>query len=265
MKKLLLTVAAISTLAGTPVLAADMAVKAPPPPPAAAPAWNWSGYYVGVGLGGRWMDNDWNTTGAFYPNFATPIAFTTSPNALFSSGAFRVSGFLGYNWQVAPTWIVGLEGDFGWANNRDTLQSRIPGLGVLNAGSFTQVNGTWDATGRARAGYLITPTLLAYATGGVAFQHVEAIATCPADTNVCNPAFGTVSFSNSSNRAGWTVGGGLEAPVTRQLIARIEYDYADFGTFSFTAIPPAACCTVGANASLSTRTQTLTAGLAYKF
>ena len=135
---------------------------------------------------------------------------------------------------------------------------------MLNAGSFTEVKGTWDASLRARAGYLINPMILAYATGGAAFQHVEAIATCPADTTVCNPAVGTQSFSNSTNRTGWTVGGGLEAMFMRNWLARIEYRYSDLGSFSFTAIP-FSISTFGANATLSTKTQIVTAGLGYKF
>jgi outer membrane immunogenic protein len=240
--------------------AADLPVKAPPY--VAAPTW--TGFYVGAGVGGRWMDSDWTTTAAFLPFIGTPIPFSTDPNAKFSSAALRISGYAGYNWQVAPTWVVGLEGDFGWADNHATLASRIPGLGVLNAGSFTDVKGTWDASLRARAGYLISPMILAYATGGAAFQHVEAIATCPADTQVCNPAVGTQSFSNSTNRAGWTVGGGLEAMFMRNWLARIEYRYADLGSFSFTAIP-SSTSTFGANASLATKTQIVTIGLGHKF
>jgi outer membrane immunogenic protein len=165
---------------------------------------------------------------------------------------------------VAPVWVVGLEADYGWGNNKSTLASRIPGLGVLNGGSFTEVKGKWDASLRARAGVLVTPTLLAYATGGLAYQRIEAIATCPADTTVCNPAVGTQSFSNSSNRVGWTVGGGLEAMLAPNWLARVEYRYSDFDTFSFTAIP-FSVSTFGANADLSTKTHIVTGGLAYKF
>jgi len=144
-------------------------------------------------IDGLGLDN----TAAFLPTGGggVPFPFSTDPNATFSSAAFRISGYAGYNWQVTPVWVVGLEGDFGWAKNHDRLGSRIPGLGLLNAGSFTEVKGSWDASLRARAGYLINPALLAYVTGGAAFQHIQEIATCPADTNVCNPAVGTQSFS----------------------------------------------------------------------
>lgn len=51
-------IAAIAALIGTPALAADMPVKAPPIAPVAAPVYNWTGFYLGASLGGRWSDLD---------------------------------------------------------------------------------------------------------------------------------------------------------------------------------------------------------------
>jgi outer membrane immunogenic protein len=257
MKRLLVAGAVMCALSA-PALAAAMPVKAPIIPPS-----SWAGFYAGVGIGGRWLDPDWSTTAVFDPT-GLQIPFQTDPNAGFDSAAFRVSGYAGYNWQLSPVWLVGFEGDLGWADNRDTLGSRIPGLGIVNGGSSTEVSANWDASIRARAGYLINPAWLAYITGGAAFQNVTATATCPGDTNVCNPATGTQSNSNSRTLTGWTIGGGLEGMLARNWLARIEYRYSDLGSFSFTALqfnPDA----FGANAQLSVRSQTVTAGVAYKW
>src|SRR5581483_1953067 len=54
MRRSLGAIAALVTLLATPVLAADMALKAPPP--AASPAGNWAGFYVGINGGGGWND-----------------------------------------------------------------------------------------------------------------------------------------------------------------------------------------------------------------
>jgi len=259
------SLAVIAMLAAVSVAhAADLSNKPLYKAPVPIVSENWSGLYVGAGVGARFADPKWTTTAAFTPAGA-PFPLSTDPNATFSNAAFRFSGYAGYNWQVSPIWVVGLEGDFGWANNRSTLASRIPGLGIVNGGSFSEVRGSWDASLRARAGYLVAPQWLAYATGGVAFQHLEAIATCPADpNNVCNPATGTQSFTSSSNRVGWTVGAGLETKLTQNWLARVEYRYSDFGSFSFVALPISAT-TFGANATLSTVTHMATLGLAYKF
>ena len=253
----------VALTAVSAVHAADLPNKAVYKAPSTVANATWSGFYVGAGIGMRSSDSNWTTTAALTPG-GGPFAFTTDPTAKFASSAFRLSGYAGYNWQVSPVWVLGVEGDFGWANNHRTLDTRIPGIGLLSAGSFTEVKGSWDASARARAGYLITPQWLAYATGGVAFQHLEAIATCPADANVCNPATGTQSFSSSTNRVGWTVGGGLETKLTQNWLARAEYRYSDFGNFSFVAVPFSANI-FGANANLSTTTHLVTLGLAYKF
>jgi outer membrane immunogenic protein len=222
----------------------------------------WTGFYAGLGVGERWSNSDWTTTAAFTPAGGA-FPFATDTGARFSSTNFRASGYAGYNWQLAQTWVVGLEADFGWANNRDSI-GLIPGLVNLSGGTSVEVKASWDASLRARAGYLITPQWLAYATGGVAVQHLEAIATCPADAAVCNPAAGTQSASNSTDRVGWTIGGGLETKFASNWLARIEYRYSDYGRYSFTALP-FSVNNFGANASLSTRTQLVTVGLAYKF
>jgi outer membrane immunogenic protein len=63
MKKLLIARAALAALIGTPVLAADMAVKAPPAP--VAPVYSWAGFYLGVEGGGGWAKSrQTDTTGA---------------------------------------------------------------------------------------------------------------------------------------------------------------------------------------------------------
>ena len=261
MKPVVLAAVALTALCGT-AFGADMSarpakVAAPPP----VPLVNWTGPYIGLGLGARVLDTDWTSTATFDPGGGA-IAPFTDPNASITSTALRVSAYAGYNWQINPSWLWGLEADVGWAKNKERAD-RIPGLGVVNAGSFAEVEGDWDASLRARLGTLLSPTLLAYVTGGVAVQRFEATATCPGDTFVCNPAFGFQSFSSSKTRFGWTIGVGLEALLSAHCLARVEYRYADFNDFSFVAIPPTVT-TFGANASLSSTSHIVTAGLAWK-
>jgi outer membrane immunogenic protein len=123
MKKLLFTTAALGALA-VPAMAADMApapiYKAPVPVPI---VYGWTGWYVGANVGGVWS-NDPVTVGAsnvaFCPAPGCLAAFATSQIAAQgSSGSFGGNktgviggGQIGYNWQVAPTWVAGLETDF---------------------------------------------------------------------------------------------------------------------------------------------------------
>ncbi|MGG6497701.1 UNVERIFIED_CONTAM: porin family protein, partial [Bacteroidetes bacterium 56_B9] len=83
-------------------------------------------------------------------------------------------GYAGYNWQVAPTWVVGLEGDIAWGDANKTLAG-IPGTWPAGTSSAsialdsTSLRETWDGAIRGRLGFLITPTIMLFGTGGVAF------------------------------------------------------------------------------------------------
>lgn len=259
MQKFVAVAAAAAVLYGAPALAADMPVKAPVYKAAAPAAETWTGFYTGIGVGARWLDPNWTTTAARTPGGGVG-PFTSSPTANFDSTVFRASGYAGYNWQISPVSVVGIEGDFGWAGNRRTV-GFIPGIGpgVFNS---TQVKGDWDASIRGRTGYLINSTWMAYVTGGAAFQNIDVTATCISDAVVCI-VFN--SKKNSKTLAGWTVGGGLEGMLTRNWLARIEYRYSDFGDYSFTALPLVPATSFGANARLSPTSQIATVGLAYKW
>ena len=62
MKEQLIAGAALAALIGTPALAADMPLKAPPPP---VTVYNWTGCYVGANTGYQWGDG--NATLALQP------------------------------------------------------------------------------------------------------------------------------------------------------------------------------------------------------
>ena len=92
------------------------------------------------------------------------------------------------------------------------------------------------------------------------------------------PAFGgaatfcSVNHNESYSKAlmGWTAGAGVEQRMWGNWLARIEYRYADFGTFSqlfFNTFAGAGCggCDDRFTANVKLRTHTLNAGLAYKF
>ena len=79
---------------------------------------------------------------------------------------------------------------------------------------------TWDASLRGRIGTLLTPATLAYATGGVAWQHFEVSSTCVSDT-CASIGISPAGASNSATKPGWTVGGGLETALWHHWLARI--------------------------------------------
>jgi outer membrane immunogenic protein len=276
--KLMRSTIAAAALAATSLavtsLAAQAADKRVPvykaPPPVAA--WSWTGFYAGGSVGGRWANNTWTTS-----NPLPLLSGAATPNAdPFNSAALRIGGYGGLNWQFAPTWVAGIEADFGWADNRKS--GRLPGgpFTFVLAGVVTTtgnprafVNDTWDASLRARLGTLITPNTLLFGTGGAAWQRVEIGAFC--DVFGTSTSFCTVPHDESYSKilAGWTIGAGVEHRIWDNWLARIEYRYADFGSFTqlFFNTFGGACggCDDRFTANVTTRTHTLDLGLAYKF
>ncbi len=188
-----------------------------------------------------------------------------------SNLGFGLVGYAGYNWQIAP-WMVGLEGDIAWADNTTTAVG-IPGCriqcfpGAPGPGfDVSSAKMGWDASIRARFGYLITPDILIYSTGGIAWQEIVSSGTC--QHSLADPTC-TVSpgdpFDTQTNRnifTGWTIGGGLEK-MYGNWILRAEYRFSQFGdvndVLSFTA-PGAAVGTDFVRYKLSVQTHIATIG-----
>jgi outer membrane immunogenic protein len=276
MKKLAVGVAAIAALISTPVLAADMVTKAPPPV-APAPVFSWTGFYAGIALGAKWADTTWTTTSiSFVGNLLQPAVDSSSPRSYDLSG-FRWGGYAGYNWQVAPQWLWGVEADLAGANKTVTAAG-IPGCSILcfpaAPGPGTDISSVkmrWDASLRARVGYLVSPDLLAYVTGGIAWQDIETSATCQHSLTdpICAPASGSPFTTATSDTilTGWTIGGGIEYRVYSNWLVRGEYRYSNFGTWTgnfFNLTGPATIGTLVGH-SLKVNTQIATGGIGYKF
>jgi outer membrane immunogenic protein len=242
--------------AAVPVL---LPVKATP-----VPVLSWSGPYLGLGLGLRASRSDATTTSV--TQGGRPVDLTNDAISEPSNGsAFRAAPYLGWNWQVAPKWVVGVEGDVGFADQTTTLSGFPFGPDVSfsgNAADGFATKTSWDASARARLGYLVTPSTLVYAAGGAAWQHFEVTSTC----GVCG--FTPAVLTNSATRAAATIGAGFETALWGHWLLRGDYRYADFGDSRFTLIrsnPSFALVNpTVVNFIASMRTQTATLGLAYK-
>ncbi len=262
MKMLFVAGIAAAALCGAPALAADMPAKAPVYK-AAAPYDPWTGFYAGGSIGARLSEVHWLSdtfTGA-----GGPVGGPNNPASLDNT-SFRVGGYIGYNVKIAPAWLVGLEGDIAWGDNKKSV-SPFPGTpnpGTGSGGGPTNVNSIklgWDGSVRGRLGFLVNPTWLVYGTGGVAWQEIKTTSTCGTGGGFCGGGV-TVSGTSSTTKAGWTVGGGVETALPNNWLARAEYRYADFGHVNNT-LPPAAA--VGINSTINVKTHTGLFGLAYKF
>ncbi|WP_245453947.1 outer membrane beta-barrel protein [Bradyrhizobium sp. AC87j1] len=101
-------------------------------------------------------------------------------------------------------------------------------------GESLSIRSRWDASLRARAGYLVNPHTMLYATAGAAWQNFELTSTCTSRN--CSGFFALSSpiINSSTTKMGWTLGGGLETVLWGNWLARAEYRYADYGSAGFT-------------------------------
>jgi opacity protein-like surface antigen len=196
------------------VRAADLPPRMPPPLLPPLPAW--TGFYFGINAGGGWAraQSDFSVLGG--------QVFGTAVNSL--EGGLG-GGQIGYNWQNGP-FVAGVEADFQGAGLKGTLNAPCPvgfcaGLGA----SFTQKM-PWFGTVRGRVA-LATDAWLIYVTGGYAYARFDAEASASA-------VGAAAVISRNETRDGWTVGGGIEAALTRNFSAKVEYLYLDFGTSNIT-------------------------------
>jgi outer membrane immunogenic protein len=239
MKRASLAISAALTFAAHTAQAADMALKAPPPP---APIYSWTGWYAGLNAGGGWQNTtiDNSVTSNFsggaglFPalNAAVPQQFDTHPRGFIGGGQ------IGYNYQFAPKWLAGLEADFQGAHIKGSAGATNA---VLDAGTgLITITGTgsqtmgWFGTLRGRLGWLPADPLLLYATGGLAYGRVEtAVSFLGTRVNTPGgnaiPLNGFIANSQAQNRAGWTLGGGLEWMFAPRWTAKAEYLYYDLG------------------------------------
>jgi outer membrane immunogenic protein len=211
------------------VSAADMPAKAPVlnAPVAAAP-YDWTGFYVGGNVGGAWANSD--VTSALDPsavalfslaaNVAVVNALGTGP--LGRDGRFTGGGQIGFNWQFAPDWLVGVEADF---NSFDAnLSSSRSGTTTIGGATLVNtVSTNWLATVRGRVGVTFDRALL-YVTGGLALTDLDY----SQNFFVASAPPGSGSSSSKTIKAGWTVGGGGEWAVTGRWTVKAEYLYVEF-------------------------------------
>ena len=210
LKVALLAAAAVLSF-NTNVLAADMPTKMPiKGPPVVGYAWD--GFYVGGYVGTALSQN----------SAATPFPTNNPAGArtggiLFNDMNFTGGVTAGYNWTLAPHWLVGVEGDIGYLALYRNFKEYND---VIQAGTKAD----WYGTARARFGYLTGPSLL-YLTGGVAFVHMT-------DT-IGGDAITIDATRSQITKVGWVAGAGIETKLSRSWSAKTEYLFIDAGTHSF--------------------------------
>jgi outer membrane immunogenic protein len=199
--------------------AADLSrpiTKAPPLPPLPV-AYNWTGFYLGVNVGGSWGHQDVTLAGLLI-------------NSNKIDGVIG-GGQIGYNWQGAGSpWVFGIEADIQGSGQKGSGAFAIPAcltcaLAIPATSIAYEDKLEWFGTVRGRIGYAIGDrgTWLPYITGGLAYGESKIDGS---GSLVGVP----VAFSVSDTRVGWTVGAGIEWAFADQWSAKLEYLFMDLGS-----------------------------------
>ena len=178
----------------TTAVAADLPVKAP----AAVAVPNWTGLYLGTHIG--YMRA--NTAGTF--SDAAPTAFDQR------SGTAVTGLQAGVNMMIAPRWLAGVEIDasFGGVFDSDISLASV----ITPRSDMTERLDVYGSL-RGRLGYLVTPSWLVYATGGLAYLGTRVGNLLPSGDNE----------RRLSLRPGWVAGAGVERMISPHWTARVEY------------------------------------------
>jgi len=190
MNKLLLAISAlVAFTAGA--RAADLgAPRSPVAAAVVAPAFNWTGFYLGAHAGFAFG----NTTA-----FGAGCPCPSSPNGVL------LGGQLGFNYQINQI-VLGVEADLAYAG--------VSGRSVVPGGTvFYRTNMLGSL--RARGGFAVDRALL-YVTGGLGLQGASMAVN--------------VGPLEKYTRVGWTLGAGVEYAVTQNWTVKAEYSYYNFGT-----------------------------------
>ena len=173
---------------------------------------NWTGFYGGAGI----------AVDAFVQNASLHAVATDD------SGSLRVNGLgggdisgtvtAGYDWQIAPRWLIGAFADYDWMDQ--DFNVRLTGLDDDGSGQISvrlmSLDNSWTAGGRG--GYLLANDVLAYGLVGFTRAEINDVRV-----NTGRKQFG-IHYPSFD---GVTIGGGFEKLLNDHVSLRAEYRFTD--------------------------------------
>jgi outer membrane immunogenic protein len=192
--------------------------------PALAQEYNWTGLYLGVHAGYGWGEHEGDGK---YEDFKVLDPET---------GAFDVDGTLaggqlGFNIQTGR-FVFGLEGDGSWTGleGAGSFASDANDNGTADYTWNIQTDVEWLASLRGRVGFLVTPALFLYGTGGVAWAGLDSSESviCHAEQCLAGNDPTTVRAKSSETTIGWVAGAGGEWRFAPRWSLKVEWQHYEF-------------------------------------
>jgi outer membrane immunogenic protein len=246
MRNVLGLVGALFVIAG-PTFAADLLINAPP---SIAPAFSWSGCYVGAG--GGWIGSgrvafDLSPSGNYLnppgdrapPNIAGTGNFVADNAALSHSYASHPSNGeagvqVGCNQQVGLV-VLGAEADWQWSGLRTDVTASYGASANLGHAGLTDAAHTenvtskldWFSTFRVRVGLTPVDRVLIYGTAGLVVANVKSETAVNFGTIPISPVLNGASHAGVTNQGLPSVaaGAGVEWAFAANWSVKAEYLY----------------------------------------
>ncbi|EJF84240.1 hypothetical protein MCU_00908 [Bartonella elizabethae Re6043vi] len=277
--KSLVTTSVIAIATASAAQAADVIVPRETAPAVitAAPAYSWTGFYLGAQIGGRSMKTDKGSSTLGYHDL-------------------KLSGMLGglytgYNVDLGNGVIFGLDTDVSFIGKKDTINSltkyvggvlskdldtinqllddakieRKDGLKVAKGDEYVEsitMKEKWSGATRVRIGFA-ADRIMPYIAGGVAYTQMQGITALevkkdrflPAEDNGGKLVASGNVYDETKTLVGFTLGAGVDFAMTDNVLLRAEYRYSDYGKKKY----------FKDTAELQYKTNDFRVGVAYKF
>ncbi len=208
MRNRLLASAAIMALSMGTAFAADLPSRKDAPV-YVEPAFSWTGFYLGAHVGGDFGSSSWTDPNGNLPG---PPETSSNFNNKLSTSGFIYGGQIGYNYEFASKFLLGVEGEI-WGS---TLSgSRNVG------GEGSSARSTFAGDIALRGGYAFDRALV-YGKVGYAFADYRYKMW---------DSFGGWDVAKAT-QSGLLLGLGLEYALNDRWSVKLEYDHIGYGNRS---------------------------------
>jgi outer membrane immunogenic protein len=225
MKKLALVLTATAALAGQ-AMAADMPMKAARPLPPPVPVANWTGCYIAGSVGYGLYDNETNSR-----LLNAGVVTVTGANVDVGGRGWLAGGGGGCDYQFGfgggggifgtGQFVIGILADYYWSDMRG---NRPTVFGNSQFSGQEKVDSQWAVGGRI--GWLMSPNLLTYFSGGYTEAHLTGVGNF--FTPINNTFTGT--YLPGRTAQGWFLGSGVEyqSGWIPNLTWKTEYRFSEY-------------------------------------
>jgi outer membrane immunogenic protein len=204
---------------------------------------SWTGLYAGASVGGALL-------GSSDDNGIAGLTSKADHDSWGGIGGVH----LGYNF-FTRSFLLGIEGDVSLMRGKTSAKTS-PDIYGFPGSLVNSTESDWSASLRVRAG-LPMGVFLPYVTAGVTIADIEI-----RNSYTAFPGF---TQSKSETATGFTIGGGLEMLITRNISLRAEYLHTEFEKVSNTGLTDPGGAVLTYDRTSKPTTDIIRAGVSFRF